>query len=424
MGKARSLVPHRLKIMFVLLQQVRFLDPVANVDRVTDVLLEDGIIRAFEPSEIPESAERRSCSGCVLAPGLIDLYSHSGEPGFEERETLESLQAAAIAGGFTRLNLLPDTTPAIDHYAIVTQIRSKFPRINCWGALTLNTDGQQMTELAELAADVIGFTDGKAIANLALVRRLLEYVQPMKKAIALWASDPGLAGKGVIREGTNSMRFGLPGIPVMAESAPLAGLIECVEAIGTPVHLMRVSTARGVELIRSAKSRGVPITASTTWLHLLLDTNSVQSYDPSLRLDPPLGNLSDRQALIQAVQEGVIDSIAVDHSPYTYEEKTVAFGEAPPGAIGLELALPLLWSNLVESGCWSALELWRSLTIRSAQCLGQNLNAIAPNQPSDLILFDPNEKWTVDRSNLRSLSTNTAWLNQSISGRVLEAWCF
>lgn len=408
--------------MFVLLQQVRFLDPGANVDRVTDVLLEDGIIRAFEPSEIPESAERRS--GGVLAPGLIDLYSHSGEPGFEDRETLESLQNAAIAGGFTRLNLLPDTSPALDHSAIVTQIRSRFPRINCWGALTVNTDGQQMTEFAELAAEVIGFTDGKAIANLALVRRLLEYMQPIRKPIALWARDPGLTGKGVIREGANSMRLGLPGVPVMAESAPLAALLECIAEIGTPVHLMRISTARSVELIRSAKSRGVPITASTTWLHLLLSTDAVHSYDPSLRLDPPLGNQSDRAALIQAVQEGVIDTIAVDHSPYTYEEKTVAFGEAPPGAIGLELALPLLWSNLVESGRLSALELWRSLTVCPARCLGQNLNAVAPDRPSDLILFDPNEKWTVDRANLRSLSTNTAWLNQSISGRVLQVWCF
>lgn len=410
--------------MFVLLQQVRLLDPVANVDRVTDVLLEDGVVRSFSPSEVPEEAERRSCSGCILAPGLIDLYSHSGEPGFEERETLESLQAAAIAGGFTRLNILPDTNPAIDQSAIVAQIRTKFPRINCWGALTLGVQGQQMTELTELAEDAIGFSDGKAIPNLALVRRLLEYLQPMQKPIALWASDPGLTGKGVIREGVNSMRFGLPGVPIMAESAPLSALLECIEEIGTPVHLMRISTARGVELVRSAKSRGVPVTASTTWLHLLLSTDSVQSYDPSLRLDPPLGNPNDRDALIQAVSDGVIDAIAVDHAPYTYEEKTVAFGEAPPGAIGLELALPLLWSNLVESGRWSALDLWRSLTVRPAQCLGQNLSAIEPDQPMDLILFDPNEKWTVDRAHLRSLSTNTAWFSQFINGRVLQAWCF
>jgi dihydroorotase len=274
-----------------------------------------------------------------------------------------------------------------------------------------------MTELSELAAaGIVGFSDGKAIANLGLIRRVLEYLQPIQKPIALWACDPGLAGKGVIREGTNSMRFGLPGIPIMAESAPLSALLECIEEIGTPVHLMRISTARGVELIRDAKARGVPVTASTTWLHLLKSTDAVSSYDPNLRLDPPLGNPSDREALIQAVQEGIIDAIAVDHSPFTYEEKTVAFGEAPSGAIGLELALPLLWANLVESGRWSALELWQSLTVRSAQCLNQSF------QPQDFILFDPNQKWTVDRANLRSLSTNTSWLNRSISGRVLQVF--
>lgn len=406
--------------MFVLLQQVRLLDPVANVDRVTDVLLENGSVRAVSPSEVPSETEIRSCSSCVLAPGLIDLYSHSGEPGFEERETLESLEKAAIAGGFTHLNILPDTNPAIDHPAIVSQIRAKFPRIHCWGALTIETQGQQMTELTELAAEVAGFSDGKAIPNLALIRRLLEYSQPIQKPIALWASDPGLAGKGVIREGANSMRFGLPGVPVMAESAPLSALLECIEEIGTPVHLMRISTARGVELIRSAKSRGVPITASTTWLHLLLSTDAVHAYDPSLRLDPPLGNRSDREALIQAVQDGVIDAIAVDHTPYTYEEKTVAFGEAPPGAIGFELALPLLWSNLVETDRWSALDLWRSLTVRPAGCLGQSFKSI--DQPNDLILFDPHEKWTVDHTSLRSLSINTSWLNQSLTGRVIQVW--
>jgi dihydroorotase len=403
--------------MFVLLQHVRSLDPAANVDLITDVLLENGIIRAFSPSEIPPDTKIQNCSGQILAPGLIDLYSHSGEPGFEERETLESIEKAAIAGGFTQLNLLPDTNPAIDNPASVAQIRAKSPRINCWGALTLQTQGQQMTELSELAAaGIVGFSDGKAIANLGLIRRVLEYLQPIQKPIALWACDPGLAGKGVIREGTNSMRFGLPGIPIMAESAPLSALLECIEEIGTPVHLMRISTARGVELIRDAKARGVPVTASTTWLHLLKSTDAVSSYDPNLRLDPPLGNPSDREALIQAVQEGIIDAIAVDHSPFTYEEKTVAFGEAPSGAIGLELALPLLWANLVESGRWSALELWQSLTVRSAQCLNQSF------QPQDFILFDPNQKWTVDRANLRSLSTNTSWLNRSISGRVLQVF--
>jgi dihydroorotase len=426
--------------MLSLLQQVRLLDPVANTDQVRDVLIEDGVIRDIAPqlSEVPTEAQIQPCHNLILAPGLVDLYSHSGEPGFEDRETLDSLMQAAIAGGFTRLTLLPDTHPAIDNPATVAWLKSKTrshpsvlrPHLNCWSALTIDTKGQQMTEFTELAAaDIAGFSDGKPITNLSLLRRILEYLQPVAKPIALWACDPGLVGNGVVREGANSVRFGLPGIPVMAETAPLSAILECVAEIGTPVHLMRISTARSVGLIRLAKSQGVPITASTTWMHLLLNTEALASYDPNLRLDPPLGNRLDQAAIVQAVQDGVIDAIAIDHTPYTYEEKTVSFSEAPAGTIGLELALPLLWQAFVATGQWSALELWRSLSSRPAQCLGQPLNAITPNTPTELVLFDPNQAWTVtsrlasrNSESLKSLSDNTFWLNKALTGRVLQVW--
>ncbi|MBD2019612.1 dihydroorotase, partial [Leptolyngbya sp. FACHB-36] len=372
----------------------------------------------------------QDCRGWVLGPGLVDLYSHSGEPGFEERETLASLLQSARAGGFTRLAILPDTVPALDNPASIAWLhdlqRDRYgPHLYIWAALTIATHGQQMTELAELAAlDIIGFADGKPLTNLALVRRLLEYLRSLNKPVALWACEPVLGGNGVVREGADSIRFGLPGIPAIAETLPLAGLLECIEATGTPVHLMKLSTARGVELIRSAKARGLPVTASATWMHLLLDTNALGSYDPNLRLDPPLGTPSDRLALIQAVQEGVIDAIAIDHTPYTYEEKTVAFAEAPPGAIGLELALPLLWHTFVQSGRWSALELWRRLSTDPARCLQQQgPAAIAPNQPAELTLFNPQQMWAVEAQSLHCHSSNTPWLGQPVVGRVIKTWC-
>ncbi|MCY7320715.1 MAG: dihydroorotase [Phormidesmis sp. CAN_BIN36] len=408
-----------------LLQQVRLLDAVENVDRVVDVLIEDGMIRAIESqiNEIPPDAQIYVSQGLVLGSGLVDLYSHSGEPGFEERETLESLDQAAIAGGFTRLNILPDTNPAIDNPATVNWFNQN-SKFSCWGALTLQVKGQQMTELSELAqSGVIGFADGQPIANLALVRRLLEYLQPLQKPIALWTCDRSLVGNGVMREGVESVRFGLPGDPAMSETTALSALLECVEEIGTPVHLMRISTARSVELIRAAKARGLPITSSAMWMHLLLNTKSIESYDPNLRLEPPLGNQIDQVALRQAVRDGVIDAIAIDHTPYTYEEKTVAFSESPPGAIGLELALPLLWQTLVDTQQWSALELWRSLSNRPAACLGQKMDAIAPGQLAELTLFDPKSEWTVNSQSLKSRSRNTPWLGKSLTGRVIRTWC-
>ncbi|MBO3461846.1 dihydroorotase [Aetokthonos hydrillicola Thurmond2011] len=432
-----------------LLQQVRVIDPVSGTDQIADVLISDGKIQSVTGGTsdmLPKDTRIRDCRGLVLGTGLIDLYSHSGEPGFEERETLLSLLQAAAAGGFTRVSLLPDTSPSIDNPAVVakllatkrgyeenTLLSSSLPVVNIWGALTLGVAGKQMTELADLAAaGVVGFADSQPWENSVLVRRVLEYVQPLGKPVAFWCCDRQLAANGVMREGTDSIRFGLPGNPSFSETSAIAALLELVADIGTPVHIMYVSTARGVELIASAKASGLPITASTTWMHLLLDTKAISDYNPSLRLDPPLGNPDDLLALRQAVKTGVVDAIAINHSPYTYEEKTVAFAEAPPGAIGLELALPLLWQNLVETGEFTALELWKALSSNPAECLKQKMSAIcpwqqasliAPGEKAELTLFDPQQTWKVEKQNLYTLSSNTPWLGKQIQGRVLQIWC-
>lgn len=413
-----------------LLRQVRILDPVSNTDRTADVLIIDGVIRSVESeiTEFPSKAEMRDGTGLILGTGLIDLYSHSGEPGFEDRETLDSLTQAALAGGFTRLALLPDTLPAVDNPASVAWFRAQaqkrsVPQVLNWGALTLGVKGEQMAELVELAeAGIVGFADGQPIHSRILLRRVLEYAQACSKPIALWCCDKELTGNGVVREGDESIRLGLPGSPAYSETAPLAALLECVATIGTSVHLMRISTARSVELIRAAKAQGIPVTASTTWLHLLLNITAVRSYDPGLHLAPPLGNPADQTALIQAIKDGVLDAIAIDHSPFTYEEKTVAFAESPAGAIGLELALPLLWHGLVESGALSALTLWQALSTHPARCLGQPPATIVPGQPAELILFDPQQAWQVTPQTLKSRSSNTSWLGQEIRGRVIKTW--
>lgn len=434
-----------------LLQQVRVIDPVSGTDQLADVLIADGYIQliAAHITDINSDTQIRDCRGLVLGPGLVDLYSYSGEPGFEERETLSSLLQAAAAGGFTRVSILPSTSPPIDNPALVAQLQKKrggqrdkeiggrgnvlnnfstsspLPHLHIWGAITLDIAGKQLTELADLAeAGVVGFTDGQPRENLGLVRRVLEYLLPLGKPVAFWPCDQQLAANGVMREGPDAIRLGLPPIPESAETAAIAALLELVATIGNAhVHIMRVSTARSVELIASAKAAGLAITASTTWMHLLLDTKSVKSYHTSLHLDPPLGNPSDMAALREGVRTGIIDAIAIDHAPFTYEEKVQAFAEAPPGAIGLELALPLLWQHLVETGEFTALELWRALSNRPAECLRQKVTALTPNQKAELVLFDPQQNWKVERKNLRTLSSNTPWLGQQLQGRVVQIWC-
>jgi dihydroorotase len=411
------------------LRQVRVIDPIAQTDATADVLLENGSLRAVDAQlSPPEGASVTDAQGLILGPGLIDLYSHSGEPGFEARETLGSLASSAQAGGFAQVYLLPDTQPAIDQPAMVTWLQQHSPiasgvDLKPWGALTLGLQGKQLTELAELATSgIVGLSDGRSLPHWDLLRRALEYARPLGQPIALRTQDRALRGPGVVREGTMALRLGLPGDPSFSETAPLAALLELVAEIGTPVHCMQISTAPGVALIQAAKQRGLPITASTTWLHLLVTTEALVSYDPNLRLDPPLGNPSDQQALIQAVKTGVIDAIAVDHRPYTYEEKTVGFGEAPPGAIGLELALPMLWQGLVETGQLSGLELWRALSSGPATCVGQSLAGRQAGVLATWILFDPKTVWTVEAEALQSRSHNTHLLKQAISGRVIRAW--
>ena len=419
-----------------LLQQVRIVNPVTTTDQVADVLIEDGYIKSVNEkiSDIPSNASIHDCHSLILGPGLVDLYSHCGEPGFEERETVASFLKAACAGGFTRVTLLPDTSPSIDNPAVVAQLQqlhknsnlnsSSLPLLNIWGAITKDVKGEKMTELADLKnAGIIGFADGDALNNLALVRRVLEYLQPLRKPAAFWCCDRGISADGIMREGANSIQWGLPGNPSASETSAIAALLELVASTFTPTHIMRVSTARSVELIEDAKAKGLPITASTTWMHLLLDTFAIKSYHTGLNLEPPLGNPEDMMALRRGVRQGILDVIAIDHSPFTYEEKTVAFAQAPPGAIGLELALPLLWENLVETGEFTALELWKALSSNPAECLKQSPSKIESGEKAELTLFNPLEKWKVESKNLHSLSSNTPWLGKELTGKVVGIWC-
>ncbi|MFY0608826.1 MAG: dihydroorotase [Candidatus Atelocyanobacterium thalassa] len=413
-----------------LLRQIQVLDPVANTHSICDVLLDREKILKIDHHLNEDFSEVKIINGkdLIFAPGLIDLYSYSEEPGYETRETLDTLAASAIAGGFTRVGILPQTIPSVDNLTSLPYLQQRAKQIssvklNFWGNLTKDAKGKQMAELQELAMNgVLGFTDNREIENLGMLWRLLEYLKPLGKPIALVPDCFSLRGDGVIREGLSSISCGLQVNPSITESTAVAAILEIVDATQTPVHLMRISTRRSVELIAWGKSRGIPITASTTWMHLLLDSRAIASYNSSLRLNPPLGNLEDRTVLIDAISQGIIDMIAVDHHAYTYEEKTVPFAEAPTGTIGLQLALPLLWQELVETKKLSALQLWKVLSNIPCEYLGEPLSPIKAGSPLEFIIFDPKKSWEISPSNLYSLSHNTFWLGQKIKGKVIASF--
>ncbi|MBE9065088.1 dihydroorotase [Leptolyngbya cf. ectocarpi LEGE 11479] len=412
------------------IRKVRILDPLNQRDQLGDVLIRDGVIQAMGPSleiagdVIDDGICEVDGQGCVLGPGLVDLYSQTGEPGHESRETLEQLLQAAAQGGFTRVGILPNTVPAMDSPA---QLMLRLthgagePQVLPWGAITRGTQGEQLTDLMELsAAGVVGFADGQSLTNKRLVQRLLEYTQPLSLPLALWACDR--TQSGVCRDGPDAIRLGLSGLPITAETIPLTALLEDVAMVQRPVHLMRISTARGVELIRRAKSDGLPITASVTWLHLLFSTAELDSYAPSLRLAPPLGTPEDRSALIAGLEDGTLDAIAVDHCAHTYEEKAVPFSVAPPGTVGLQLALPVLWQTFVATQRWSALQLWNYLSLQPSQCLGLEPASIEIGSPANLVLFDPNHTWTATSEILGCDILNTPYGDQAIQGQAKHIW--
>ncbi len=305
----------------------------------------------------------------------------------------------------------------------LTLQNQSLPHLFPWGCLTRQARGEQMADLADLAAaNIVGFADDQPIQNPLLVQRLLQYLQPVGKPVALWGCDRTLQDAGVTREGSFSLVYGLMGDPATSETAALAILLELVALTGTPIHLMRISTARGVALIRQAKAEGLPITASTTWMHLLFSTKDLSRYDPNLRLDPPLGNPEDQAALIEGVKSGVIDAIAIDHTPHTYEDKTVGFSSAPPGAIGLELAWSILWQRFVVQGDWSPQVLIQTLSTTPSIIWGQTPPALQVGQPAEMMLFDPEVSQSVSPGTLKSLSANTPWLGGTIQGQVLRTW--
>ena len=416
----------------ILLRQIKVIDPVAEKDYIADVLIISDRVEtvAAKITNYPDDTQVIEGRDLVLGTGLVDLYSHSGEPGYEARETLDSLAASGAAGGFTKVAVLPHTLPQIDNLETITALQQKAnqltatkenPRsqLSFWANLTGDREATQMSELAQLCHDAVGFIQKLNFSNLCLFRQALEYLKPLHKPIAIDLSENQLTNNGTVREGIQSVRYGLVGNPDYAEAAAIAAVIEIIASINTPVHIMNVSTARGVDLIAKAKQQGIPVTASTTWMHLLFSTEDQSTYNPNLRLEPPLGNPHDLIALRHGIQTGIIDIIAIAHRSYTYEEKTVPFGLAPPGAIGLQLALSILWQKLVITDIISPVQLWKALSWQPLSYWKTQPSLI--DEPiAKLVLFDTQKQWTVNSDSICSLGANTPWWNQQIKGQVVQ----
>jgi dihydroorotase len=413
----------------------RVLDPASDFDGVADVLIEKDQIKAVGTNlSAPdsglslESCEVVDAEGRWVAPGFVDLHVHLREPGQEYKEDLASGGRAGVAGGFTALACMANTNPVNDDPSVTKYILDRAEkdspaRIYPIAAATRGLKGELMTEMAALReAGAVAFSDdGATIVNAAVMRRVLEYSRLVDAPIVIHAEDCGLRGDGVVNEGIVSTRLGLPGNPVEAEEILVARDIRLVRMTGARLHVAHVSAAGSIDLIRQARDEGLQVTAEVTPHHLSLTDEATLGFDTSTKMAPPLRSAVDVAAMRAALAEGVIDCIATDHAPHAEYEKDVEFTAAPCGVLGLETAYSVVM-DLVRKGELSPLELVRRLTCAPARIFDLPCGTLAVGARADVVMLDPEARWTYDPAEGFSKSRNSPWAGEEFSGRTEATW--
>lgn len=409
----------------VLLRGGRLLDPGADRDEAADVLIEDGRIAAIGPDADAAGAEVVDASGCWVAPGFVDLHSHLREPGQEYKEDIATGGRSAVAGGFTAVACMANTSPVNDDPAttdfILDRAKTDSPaRVYPVAAATKGLRGEVMTEMSALVeAGAVAFSDdGRTIMDGGVMRRVLEYSRLVGTPVITHAEDRTLVAGGVMNEGAVSTRLGLPGNPAIAEDVLVARDLMLAEFTKAHLHVAHVSTRGAVELIRRARDRGVHVTAEVSPHHLALTDEAVSSYDTNAKVAPPLRSAEDRDACREGLRDGTLDAIATDHAPHAPHEKDLDFVEAPPGLIGFETAAAVTL-ELVRAGELSPLEWVRRLSTNPARILGRPGGSLARGEVADVVLVDPEKPWVYDPSKGFSKSRNSPWAGQTLTGRVI-----
>lgn len=403
----------------------RVLDPASDLDAPLDVLIEDGRIAAIGDDLSPTGAERIDAAGCWVAPGLVDLHVHLREPGQEYKEDIASGGRAAAAGGFTAVACMANTHPVNDDPAvtdfILDRARTDSPvRVYPVAAATQGLRGEVMTEMVTLfGAGAVAFSDdGHTIMDAAVMRRVLEYSRLCGAPVIVHAEDRHLVGEGVMNEGAVATRLGLPGNPAIAETACVARDLMLAELTGAHLHVGHVSTAGAVEAIRAARARGVHVTAEVTPHHLTLTDEACLGYDTNTKMAPPLRSAQDVRACREGLADGTLDAVATDHAPHAVHEKEVDFAEAPNGILGLETAVPVVL-EMVRSGELTPLEWVRRCSTNPARILKRPGGRLAVGAPADVVVVDPERRWTYDPAKGFSKSRNSPWAGCEMVGRAV-----
>ena len=407
------------------INQGRVIDAAGGLDGAQSLYLADGKVLALGTPPVDWKADKViDARGKIVCAGLVDLCARLREPGLEHKATLESELLAAVAGGVTSLVCPPDTDPVLDEPGLVEMLKRRASALNQTrvyplGAFTTGLRGTQLTEMVELTeAGCVGFTNGDhPIIDTVVLFRGMQYAATYGYPVWLRAEDAHLARGGIAHDGEVATRLGLAGIPVSAETIAISTIITLMRETGANVHLARLSSRQGVDLVRAAKAEGLPLTCDVGIHHLLLTDRDIGHFDSQYRFAPPLRSPTDRDALSRGVLDGTIDAICSDHTPVDDDAKNVPFGEAEPGATGLELLLPLTlkWAAQANVDVGTALG---KITGSPAALLRVDTGKIAPGAPADICIFDPAAYWALTAQTLRSQGKNTPWLRRELLGRV------
>ena len=403
----------------------RVIDPANKIDTVTDLWIEGGVIAALGDFGNREADETFDCTGKIVAPGLIDMHVHLREPGREEDETIATGVASAIAGGVTSVACMPNTEPALDsqssaEFVVQQARRANLANVFPIGAITKGRQGNELSEMGGLVqGGAVAFTDdGTPVSSAEVMRRAMEYARGLGKAILSHSEDLELTKGGVMLEGAVSVRLGLKGMPSAAEEIMVYREIALAEISGAHVHILHVSTAGSVDLIRNGQKKGIRVTGEACPHHLTLTDESLRTFDTNYKMAPPLRTQADIEALIDGLKDGTLSVLATDHAPHALEKKTREFDQAPNGIIGLETFLPISIQALIEPGHLDWPRMLGMMTIAPAQVLGIDRGTLTPGAVADVTVIDPDVEWTIDPTRFKSKSRNCPFGGWKVRGRA------
>lgn len=403
----------------------RVIDPANKIDRVDDLWIENDLILAVGPRPDLRADQTLDATGKLVCPGLIDMHVHLREPGREDDETIATGTASAVAGGVTSVACMPNTEPPIDSQAAAEFVRMQAARagnahVFPIGTISKNREGKELAEIGGLVeGGAVAFTDdGSPVISSELMRRALEYTKMFDKAILSHSEDMELTRGGVMHEGFESVRLGLRGMPAAAEEIMVYREIALAELTGGRMHILHVSTAGSVDLIRQARKRGIRVSGEACPHHFTLTDATLRTFDSNYKMAPPLRTQRDVDEIIRGLVDGTLEVIATDHAPHAPEKKMRELDQAPNGIIGLETLLPICVRALILPKILTWPQLIEKLTINPARVLSIDRGTLTPGRCADVTVIDPDVEWTIDANKFQSKSRNCPWSGERVRGRA------